>query len=73
MYLPTHFSEARPDVLRAFVREHPLGLLVTQSRAGGIDANSVPFFLDAGRIPLELTECRQLHGGCVYTLYRVCH
>jgi len=47
MYLPTHFSEARPDVLRAFVREHPLGLLVTQSRAGGIDANSVPFVLDA--------------------------
>jgi len=47
MYLPTHFSEARPDVLRACVREHPLGLLVTQSRAGGIDANSVPFVLDA--------------------------
>jgi len=47
MYLPSHFSEARPDVLRAFVREHPLGLLVTQSRAGGVDANSVPFILDA--------------------------
>ena len=47
MYLPSHFNEARPDVLRAFVRDHPLGLLVTQSRAGGIDANSVPFILDA--------------------------
>jgi transcriptional regulator len=47
MYLPSHFSEARPSVLRAFVRDHPLGLLVTQSRAGGIDANSVPFILDA--------------------------
>ncbi len=47
MYLPAHFSEARPDVLRAFVRDHPLGLLVTQSRAGGLDANSVPFILDA--------------------------
>ena len=47
MYLPTHFSEARPAVLRGFVRDHPLGLLVTQSRAGGIDANSVPFILDA--------------------------
>jgi len=47
MYLPAHFSEARPDVLRAFVRDHPLGLLVTQNRAGGIDANSVPFVLDA--------------------------
>ncbi len=48
MYLPAHFSESRPDVLRAFVRDHPLGLLVTQNRAGGIDANSVPFILDAG-------------------------
>ena len=47
MYLPAHFSEARPDVLRAFVRDHPLGLLVTQNRAGGVDANSVPFVLDA--------------------------
>ena len=47
MYLPTHFSESRPDVLRAFVRDHPLGLLVTQDRSGDIDANSVPFVLDA--------------------------
>ena len=46
MYLPTHFAESRPQVLRDFVAAHPLGLLVTQSRAGGIDANSVPFFLD---------------------------
>ncbi|MGZ8259751.1 MAG: FMN-binding negative transcriptional regulator [Caldimonas sp.] len=47
MYLPAHFSEERPAVLRALVRDHPLGLLVTQNRAGGIDANSVPFILDA--------------------------
>jgi transcriptional regulator len=47
MYLPSHFEESRPHVLRAFVASHPLGLLVTQNRAGGIDANSVPFFLDA--------------------------
>ena len=47
MYLPAHFNESRPAVLRAFVRDHPLGLLVTQNRAGGIDANCVPFVLDA--------------------------
>ena len=47
MYLPSHFAESRPHVLRAFVALHPLGLLVTQNRAGGVDANSVPFFLDA--------------------------
>ena len=48
MYLPAHFAESRPQVLRDFIAAHPLGLLVTQNRAGGIDANSVPFFLDAG-------------------------
>ena len=34
----------------------------------------VPAFHDAGRrIKLELTECRQLHGGCVLVTYRVKH
>ena len=46
MYLPAHFAESRPQVLRDFIAAQPLGLLVTQNRAGGIDANSVPFFLD---------------------------
>lgn len=31
-----------------------------------------PAFLDPGmRVPLELTECRQLDGGCVFVNYRV--
>jgi len=47
MYLPPHFAESRPHVLRGFIAAQPLGLLVTLNRAGGIDANSVPFFLDA--------------------------
>jgi len=47
MYLPSHFAESRPQVLRDFIASHPLGLLVTQNRSGGIEANSVPFFLDA--------------------------
>ena len=33
-----------------------------------------PAFLDARhRVKLELTECRQLRGGCVYVSYRVKH
>ena len=47
MYLPAHFAESRPHVLRQLIASHPLGLLVTQNDAGRIDANSVPFFLDA--------------------------
>lgn len=35
--------------------------------------SGVPFFRDAGRIALELTECRQLDGGCIYAMYRVRH
>ncbi len=32
----------------------------------------VPAFLDPGkRVKLELTECRQLDGGCVFVAYRV--
>jgi transcriptional regulator len=45
MYLPSHFEEKRIDVLQAFQRAHPLGLLVTLSGAG-LQANPVPFLLD---------------------------
>jgi transcriptional regulator len=50
MYLPAHFDERRPEVLQGLVRTHPLGLLVTQGETG-LQANSIPFFLDAGPGP----------------------
>ncbi len=46
MYLPAHFEETRPEVLHELVRAHPLGLLITQG-AAGLQANPVPFILDA--------------------------
>ena len=46
MYLPAHFAESRPEVLRDLVRERPLGLLVTRNGDDGIDANDIPFVLD---------------------------
>ena len=45
MYNPAHFEEKRPEVLHQLIREHPLGMLVTQGPAGP-DANHVPFELD---------------------------
>lgn len=46
MYIPDAFRETRPERLRALMREHPLGALVT-STAQGLDANHVPFeFVD---------------------------
>ncbi len=47
MYLPAHFEESRPEVLQRLLREHPLGLLVTQQHDARLEANAIPFLLDA--------------------------
>lgn len=47
MYLPSHFVEARPEVLHGCIGAHPFGLLVTQDGAGAIEANGLPFIHDA--------------------------
>ena len=45
-----------------------IGLNIHPILLGG----GVPAFLDPGmRVNLELTECRQLDGGCVMAVYRV--
>jgi len=46
MYLPPQYAEPHVEELHRIVREHPLGLLVTNS-AGALDANHMPFQLDA--------------------------
>jgi transcriptional regulator len=46
MYCQTHFREDRPEELRALIRRHPLGTLITA--AGGLDANLIPFTLAHG-------------------------
>jgi transcriptional regulator len=48
MYLPSHFEETRPERMQELMRAHPLGLLVTQDRAGALVANTIPFLFDAG-------------------------
>ncbi|HXW09061.1 MAG TPA: FMN-binding negative transcriptional regulator [Steroidobacteraceae bacterium] len=50
MYLPAHFAETEPEELHRIIHEHPLGALVTSTEAG-LDANHVPFILDASRGP----------------------
>lgn len=44
MYIPAHFSETRPDVLKDVIRQHPFGTLITHS-GSGLDANHLPFAL----------------------------
>jgi transcriptional regulator len=46
MYVPPHFAELRVDQLHRLIAEHPLGALVT-SGPDGLDANHIPFHLDA--------------------------
>lgn len=50
MYRPAHFEENRPEVLQALMRQHPLGQLVTHG-PDGLDANPIPFELDAATGP----------------------
>jgi transcriptional regulator len=50
VYLPKHFEETRTEVMHTLLRAHPLGLLVTLS-GGELQANSIPFLLDAQRGP----------------------
>ena len=42
MYIPPHFAETRPEALARIIREHPLGILVTQGPEGA-DADHLPF------------------------------
>src|SRR5215469_12501561 len=47
MYLPSLFREDRPEVQQAFIRSHPLGLLISHG-SSGLVANLLPFVLKAG-------------------------
>ena len=46
MYRPPAFREDRLDVLHAFIRANPLGMLVSAG-PGGLMANPIPFLVDA--------------------------
>ena len=48
MYVPTHFDEPRTEVLHDLIKQHPFGMLVTHG-ANGLDANHIPFELDASQ------------------------
>lgn len=56
MYLPPHFREDRLEIQHDLIRAHPLGLLVWAG-AVGLDANPLPFVLEAGATPLGTLKC----------------
>ena len=50
MYIPDHFKAGSERELHALIAAHPLGALVTQG-PNGLDANHIPFELEAGQGP----------------------
>ena len=50
MYLPSHFAEARVDVLHDLIRAYPFGTLVVLA-SNGLDANHIPFEIDPEPAP----------------------
>ncbi|HCL85496.1 MAG TPA: transcriptional regulator [Comamonadaceae bacterium] len=50
MYTPAHFAEERPEALHQLICDYPLGLLCRQG-PHGLDADHLPFLLDAERGP----------------------
>jgi transcriptional regulator len=56
MYNPDPFAETRAEVLHAFIRAHPLGILVTE----GQEATHLPLFIDA---PVGLLRCHMARAN----------
>ena len=48
MYIPDHFSIKNVEAMHTIIQTHPLGVLVAMT-PDGLDANHIPFELDAGR------------------------
>jgi transcriptional regulator len=47
MYIPEHFEESRPEVLHAFIRQHPLATIFVSDRSG-LAADHIPLTLRVG-------------------------
>lgn len=78
MYCPPLFREDRPEVLHGFIRQHPLGLLVSHGTSGLL-ANLLPFELETidgkatklkAHIARANPQWRELGGQSVLVIFR---
>ena len=78
MYCPTLFREDRLEVQHAFIRSHPLGLLISHG-ATGLVANLLPFVLKTGDSERGVLQAhmaranpqwRELDGQAVLVVFR---
>ncbi|MTI12594.1 FMN-binding negative transcriptional regulator, partial [Sansalvadorimonas verongulae] len=68
MHIPPKFKETNPSILHQFIRENPLGTLLT-SHSNSLDADHIPFHLHHsgdGQIVL------QSHIAKANTLWKTC-
>src|SRR5262249_60236533 len=65
MYVPAHFEETRPEVLRRLIHDHPLAALVTLG-SDGLNANHIPMELDADPAPLGTLRGHVARGNPVW-------
>lgn len=62
MYNPVSFAETNVDLLHAFMRAHPLGILVTNG-PDGPEATHLPLFLDVGEAQNGLLRCHMARAN----------
>lgn len=67
MYIPPRFEEANVEVMHGLIRQHPLGTLVTIGHAG-LDANHIPFVVDAHPAPYGTLRCHVARTNPVWQM-----
>ena len=65
MYTPAHFRLSDTEAMHRIIREHPLGVLVTLTPEG-LDANHIPFELDASVGPHGLLTAHVARANPVW-------
>lgn len=65
MYVPSHFEETRIEVLHQLIRESSFAALVTLG-SDGLDANHIPFELDASPAPFGTLRAHVARGNPVW-------
>jgi len=69
MYVPAHFEETRIDELHRIIGQYPLGALVING-PNGLDANHVPFELDATSAERGVLRAHVARANPVWTEVR---
>lgn len=65
MYVPAHFQVSSTETMHKLMTSHPFGTLVTHGKSG-LDANHVPFELDAGHGELGLLKAHVARANPVW-------